>query len=238
MARERQVTELEGFHSLGELFGGAAECQFVSPWTRAAGNIDARVMVIGLEGARYTEIAQITVRNEVRQLGYNPFDREHIYLDHLLQRYLGRHRSECYLTTVLNHVRPKGVRTIPKRVLVEQARRFTIAEIRIVRPAIAICLGKLVSYGVLRASGRIARSFADVRRRPFRFDETLVWCVSATGFHGLVTRRNGGFRAGRQAIERDWEMIAGSMGNAPLRAAGGVGQARITERVSDQRGTS
>jgi len=46
LARKRQASRWPGYLPLVEYHNGAYECEFVSPYTKAAGNVDAAVMIV------------------------------------------------------------------------------------------------------------------------------------------------------------------------------------------------
>ncbi len=46
LARKRQSTRYDGYNGIGVYQGGIYECDFVSPYTKTAGNVDSEIMVI------------------------------------------------------------------------------------------------------------------------------------------------------------------------------------------------
>jgi hypothetical protein len=46
LARLRQSTRWRGYTSIADYHGGVYECDFVSPYTKTAGNSDAEIMVL------------------------------------------------------------------------------------------------------------------------------------------------------------------------------------------------
>ena len=46
LARERQADRWPGYAAIGDYHEGRYECDFVSPYTRSAANVDAQVMVL------------------------------------------------------------------------------------------------------------------------------------------------------------------------------------------------
>ena len=46
LAKLRQATQWPGYKCIGDYHAGAYECDFVSPYTKKAGNVDAEIMVM------------------------------------------------------------------------------------------------------------------------------------------------------------------------------------------------
>ena len=46
LAKLRQATRWEGYKCIGDYHDGIYECDFVSPYTKTAGNVDAEILVM------------------------------------------------------------------------------------------------------------------------------------------------------------------------------------------------
>ena len=55
LARLRQATRWPGYKSIADYHHGVYECDFVSPYTKTAGNVDAEVMVLLQDWMRMTK---------------------------------------------------------------------------------------------------------------------------------------------------------------------------------------
>ena len=128
-----------------------------------------------------------------------------MYLDDLLKRHFRLKRAQCYLTNLFALIKPGGVSAgIRMTDMVWSAQEFTIPEIRIVRPKVAICLGLRTFRALSRAAGHTPpRMMADAIAAPFRLGDSMVHCVAHTGAFGTNNRS-------RTQVEEDWRKLAKS----------------------------
>jgi len=71
LAKQRQQECWPGYKSLADYFGGVYECDFVSPLTKTAGNVDAVIMVLLQDWSSDDELSQGLDENTLRR-GYDP----------------------------------------------------------------------------------------------------------------------------------------------------------------------
>jgi restriction system protein len=125
--------------------------------------------------------------------------------------------SEVYATNVFPFVKLGGNSSIPHRDLVRAAREFALPQIEIVRPRLAVCLGKATFNAVaVAAGGRRAKSLAEAIASPFEFGQTQVYCQAHTGQQSTNYRN-------RNCIDRvaqDWAYMALADNNRVQRPVG------------------
>ncbi len=205
LARLRQATRLEGHDCIGDFHGGIFECDYVSPYTKSADNINARVMVVAQDWASADSLSAEKPDRDSVELGYTPNLRTNRNLHDLLKRHFGLSRGECYMTNLFPFIKRGPMDAyIPRKDMVRCAKEFTLEEIRIVNPRMVICLG-LKTFQALRTavghSGSWSLKLGKAISTPFRICETRVHCVAHTGAHGTNNR-------GSEQVERDWENLA------------------------------
>jgi len=177
LARKRQATRWSGYNCIGDYHEGRYECDYVSPYTKSANNVDAEIMVVlqdwssdqSLSGAfdKYSE-----------QLGHSPNLPTNNKLKSLLKEIFGVELKDIYATNLFPFIK-RGTMTqsIPPRDLRNAAHDFTLPEIKIVKPKLVICLG-LVAFNALREESRLdsVRPINSAIDSPFDIDATRVWC--------------------------------------------------------------
>ena len=197
LARRRQATRWPGYGCVGDYQGGVYECDFVSPYTKSASNASALLMVLlqdwasdgGLRGP---------VHPEGILLGHDPKRPTNRRLKQLLRKHFQLELENTYATNIFPFIKQGAMDAqIPMRDLIRAAREFAIPQIKIIKPVVAVCLGKAAYNAVAIAAGHHpAPMLADAIATPFRLGQTEVWCQPHPG-------RNSVDRVGRH-----WERMA------------------------------
>ncbi len=180
------------------------ECDYVSPYTKSADNINARVMVVAQDWASADSLSAEKPDRDSVELGYTPNLRTNRNLHDLLKRHFALSRGECYMTNLFPFIKRGPMDApIPWKDMVRCAKEFTLEEIRIVEPGLIICLGLKTFLALRTAVGHSGTmKMPEAIEKPFNIGETRVHCVAHTGARGTNNR-------GREQVERDWENLAG-----------------------------
>jgi hypothetical protein len=201
LAKLRQVTRWPDYKPIADYRDGVYECDFVSPFTKGAGNVNAEVMVLLQDWSSHDELNRGLDEETVR-LGYSPTQPTSRNLERLLKTTFGLSLSDIYGTNLCPFVKRGGVSgQIPTRDLIRAAREFALPQIEIVRPRLVICLG-LVTFDALRCAtglpcaGKIALAISS----PFQVGDSRVWCQAHTGAWGQMNRNKGGV----DRVSQDW----------------------------------
>ena len=201
LAKQRQRERWPDYKSLADYPRGIYECDFVSPFTKTAGNVDADVMVLLQDWSSDDELSRGLDENTLR-LGYDPTQPTALNLEQFLKTTFGVSLSDVYGTNLFPFIKRGGVSgRVPERDLIKAALEFALPQIEIVRPRLVICLG-LVTFDALRRSLGLARAgrMNLAIDSPFTVGESRVWCQAHTGAFGQMNRNRGD--ADRAA--RDW----------------------------------
>lgn len=156
VTKRRRETQL-AYHHLHSFDEGIWDCEHVVPWTKSACNLDAGLMIIGQDWAsekflrepRYNTPERISARKAAGQDEYLPTNRR---LKSLLEAHFGLEFAQTYATDVLVFIKP-GTMTgnVPMADMLYCASEYAVPQIKIVQPAMAICLGAKTFNSVRRA---------------------------------------------------------------------------------------
>jgi restriction system protein len=205
LARRRQMTRWTGYKCIGDYHGGAYECDFVSPYTKAARNVNSELMVL-LQDWSSDDVLNGPYLPEGRNLGHDSSRVTNRRLRKLLWQHFRLELEQVYATNVFPFIKAGPMKAaIPRRDLERAAREFALPQIRIVGPRLAVCLGKSAFNAVaVAAGGRPAGSLADAIARPFEIGRTQVRCQAHTGQQGTNYRNQNVV----DQVTRDWALMA------------------------------
>jgi restriction system protein len=201
LAKRRQVTRWNGYGGIGDHHASAYECDFVSPYTKTAGNLDAEVMVM-LQDWSSDESLKESFDEETAKLGYTQSLPTNRNLVELLNTTFGIALRDTYATNLFPFVKPgKMSERIPQAKLIDAAQEFALPQIRIVNPKLVICLG-LATFNALRQACELSacRPLSVAIDNPFSIGTTRVWCQAHTGVLGQNNRNRGGIKR----VPQDW----------------------------------
>ena len=126
LVRLRQENPWPGYRCIGDYHGGVYECDFVSPYTRSAGNVDAELMIL-LQDWSCDEALRGPILPERLSLGHDPGRTTNKRLKDLLQRHFGLKLKDVYATNVFPFVKLGTMSaSISMRDLVRAAREFAL----------------------------------------------------------------------------------------------------------------
>ena len=210
LAKKRQRTRLPGYGCIGDFHDRVYECDYVSPYTKSAGNVDATVMVL-LQDWSSADRLSGPINENAMKLGHTPELPTNRNLVALLKAHFGFGLSDIYATNIFPFVKQGNLSArIPVRVLTETAMDFAVPQIEIVNPVIAACLGKDTFNALRRAHGaKPVATLEEGIRSPFFICGTEVWCQAHTGALGRINRN----RHGVDRVTSDWARMAAAYNN-------------------------
>ena len=182
LAHLRQQTRWPKYGCIGDYHGGKYECEFVSPYTRSANNVNALLMILLQDWASDKVLKESFLQDRV-SIGHDPTRQTNHRLKQLLVEHFGFYLKDVYATNVFPFVKRGSMgASIPKSDLARAAREFALPQIEIVKPRIAICLGK-AAYNAVALAGnkRPALTLADAMNNPFMIGASGVWCQPHPG---------------------------------------------------------
>lgn len=201
LAKLRQASHWPDYKSIKDYHNGAYECDYVSPYTKTAGNVDADVMVM-LQDWSSDESLRQPLDLDAQRLGYTPTLPTNLRLEQLLTNTFGLCLSNVYGTNLFPFVKPGGMSShIQKRDLIKAARQFALPQIEIVSPRLVICLGLVTFESLQSACGLAPAGKMEIAiNSPFSVGKSRVWCQAHTGALGQMNRNKGGV----DRVSQDW----------------------------------
>jgi hypothetical protein len=200
LAQKRKTTSWPGYRQIGDFHDGAYECDFVSPYTKSAGNVDADIFVLLQDWS--SDEALRDLDSDCVRYGLRRALPTNKRLVELLRSHFGVELKDIYATNLFPFIKRGGIsNSIPMNDLVRAAQEFAFPQIQIVRPKLVVCLG-LNTFNAIRAVYRHspARRMDEAIASPFTFDESRVWCQAHTGARGQNNR-------GRERVAEDWRRM-------------------------------
>lgn len=201
LARKRKTTIWPGYCRIGDFHNGVYECDFVSPYTKSAGNADAEIFILLQDWSSAEALCKLD--SDCVLYGLTPTLPTNRRLVELLWHHFGVKLGDVYATNLFPFIKRGGISSsIPMGDLIRAAQEFALPQIEIVRPTLVVCLG-LNTFNAIR----IVCEYAPVRRMdeaiasPFTFNESRVWCQAHTGARGQNNR-------GRARVAEDWSKMS------------------------------
>lgn len=194
------------YKCIGDYHAGAYECDYVSPYTKCAANLNADIMVILQDWASDDYLAGPFDQN-LNTFGRDPDIRTNINLDKLLCAHCKLAIGQIYATNLFPFVKfGEMTEKIPMGDLIKAAREFCVPQLRIVSPKIAVCLG-LDCFNAMRAAltedGKPTPPIKNINeaiKKPFTYEKTTVFCQAHTGQLGRNMRN----RNDPLQVDKDW----------------------------------
>ncbi len=205
LARHRRDNVFPGYRGIGEYHSGAYECDFVSPYTKSAWNLNADIMLV-LQDWCSDEFLQKPVDSNLVTLGHDPKLPTNRNLKSLLSTHFGIGLEQTYTTNLFPFIKYGAMsKSVPVEDLEKAAETYTVPEIEIVEPRLVVCLG-LAVYRAIRKSfglapaGNLEMAIAS----PFRIGDAQFWAQSSPGALGRANRNRGGV----DRVAEDWRRMA------------------------------
>jgi restriction system protein len=210
LARARQQCRWDGYRRIGDYHVGKYECDYVSPYTKSAKNVDAELMVL-LQDWASDEVLRRPFLEVQRDLGHDPRRRTNINLTKLLKLHFNVDLADVYATNVFPFVKLGQMRDgIKRKDLVAAAEQFALPQIRIVAPRMAVCLGIATFNAIASGVGQPQATSVDLAiKSPFDVGKTQIWCQAHTGQQGQNNRNRGG----EDRVAEDWSRMAAAFSN-------------------------
>ncbi|WP_444956953.1 hypothetical protein [Microbulbifer sp. ZKSA002] len=205
MAKERQQVKKEGYKNIGDFHNGIYDCDYVSPYTKSANNIDASVMVLLQDWLGVDKLSGPIIQDAV-DLGHIPSLPTNKRLKDLLQRHFGLSLSDIYATNVFPLIKYGNLSAdVPAKDMVWVAQKFAVPQIEVVAPTIVICLGLKTFNAIRKAVGlKSCKNLAEALQSSFDIAGIRVCCQAHTGALGQNSR-------GRDRVEKDWQAMVNSI---------------------------
>ena len=204
LARHRRDNVFPGYRGIGEYHSGAYECDFVSPYTKSAGNLDADIMLVLQDWCSDEFLRrQKRVDSDLVTLGHDPQLDTNKNLKSLLSTHFGIRLEQTYATNLFPFIKHGEMSArVPPVDLKKAAETYTVPEIEIIEPRLVVCLGFCVYQAICKSSGLAPADNLDMAiASPFWIGDAEVRAQSHPGGRGRANR-------GVDRIAEDWRRMA------------------------------
>ena len=201
IAQKRKATNWAGYRQIGDYHNGAYECDFVSPYTKSAGNVDAEIFIL-LQDWSSDESLRGLLDSDCVHYGLTRKLPTNKRLIELLRYHFAAELGDVYATNLFPFIKKGNISSsLPMRDLIRAAQEFALPQIRIVRPKLVVCLGLQTFNAIRIACGHKAvQRMNEAIASPFTFAGSRIWCQAHTGARGQNNR-------GRERVEEDWRKM-------------------------------
>jgi hypothetical protein len=208
LARKRKHTRWVGYKCISDFHGGFFECEYVSPYTKGANNVDSDIMIILQDWSSDAILSAPLDQNAIRnneKYGYDPSRSTNANLNRLLNGHFRVQLKDVYATNLFPFIKSGNISSpIPQRDLIRAAIEFALPQIRIICPKLVVCLGAATFNAIRRAcryNDWLITESAIVS--PFMFHRSQIWCQAHTSQLGQNNRNKGGV----DRVSSDWERM-------------------------------
>ena len=200
--RRKAAVLRDGVLNVADFQEGRYDCDFVSPYSKGACNIESPVLLI-LQDWVSAKMLSGEFLTDLAERGRLPRLRTNTRLDELLDTHLQMQFSELYATNLFPFIKPGGMSSaISQSLYDEAAQAYAIPQVEILQPRLAIAFGLNGFNALRRACGHVAyANIDDAIASPFDFGATRIWCQAHTGFWGQINR-------GKACVEVDWNAMS------------------------------
>lgn len=205
LAQKRKSDVWPGYRSLASFHHGVYECDYVSPYTKTAGDVDADVFLM-LQDWSSSRMLEGAVCQDSVELGHSSAIYTNVNLKQLLKRHFGLFLAQTYGTNLFPFIKNGAMNAaIPQRDMVCAAKVYGIPQIEIVKPRIVVCFG-VATFNALRIASSLEKvsSVQQGMASPFELGQAKVWLQAHTGRLGQNNRNRGGV----DRVNDDWRAMA------------------------------
>jgi uracil-DNA glycosylase len=208
LADERRKDRYRHYHGVGDLnfFDGIYDRHdFVSPWTIGACNVESSLMLIAQDWSSADAIREETNeenRRVLAKLGHAPDLKTNKNIQRFLCKFFGLDFRDIYATNLFVFVKPGKISAnIPRNDLAYSARKYTLEEIKIVRPKMVICIGQTTHSALRGVIGYPTATIEESLNAPAVYEGAKIFASYHTGYWG--TRAAGG----EKPMEATWKLL-------------------------------
>ena len=200
LAKKRQKDCYPGFKNLCDYHDGYYECDYVSPYSISANNVDANIMIILQDWASDEVLKE--QKNDTRMLyGYDPDRPTNINLKSLLKNHFKMYLEDTYTTNLFPFIKMGGQSGSikPRKYLIKAAKEYAIEQIRIVKPCLVIALG-VPTFNAL----------AKICNKHYKWEtgKNLIgqhFICPGTGSHIWFQYHTSRYTGGKDKVNKNWD---------------------------------
>ena len=201
LANTRRDMRWKGYLNIHDFHNGVYDCDFISPYTKSACNIESEIFIL-LQDWASENFLRSEVDKTLIRLGHDPNLPTNRHLKELLKLHFSLSLDKVYATNLFPFVKPAHMNAkIPIKDLVRAAKCFALPQIEIIRPRLVVALGLDTFNAIRRANGhKLFSTISPAIASPLDVDGTRIWCQAHTGVLG----RNNRNRGDQTRVDSDW----------------------------------
>ena len=208
LVQKRRESRYDGHGQIGDYHHGVYECDWVSPYSKSAGNLEADLMIL-LQDWASDEVLSGPILQARVELGHDPDRITNRRLKKLLLEHLELSLQQVYATNLFPFVKRGSQNAkISRRDLIRAANEFALPQIEIVQPRFVVCLGKAVADAIAVGLNRPRfKTLADAIESPYEDGGTQYWCQAHPSPQGTNARNRGD----PHRVWADWQALREKM---------------------------
>jgi uracil-DNA glycosylase len=202
LAQKRKRSRWNGYKCIGDYHGGDFECDYVSPYTKSAHNVDSNIMIILQDWSSDEEMSDPRDQEAMKKYGYTPSLGTNKNLIRLLNAHFGVGLNDIYATNLFPFIKPGALNApIHRKDLVRAAQEFALPQVKIVCPKLVVCIGQNTFNAIRRSCDYEGWPKRDLAiESPFKVDRSRIWCQAHTAQLAQNTR-------GVNRVSSDWKRM-------------------------------
>ena len=189
IGRKRRYSCYDGYQNIGEFHNGKYETEFVSPYTKSAGNPNSPVVVL-LQDWSSADRLNGNFSQNISDLGYSPELPTNRSLSQLLMTVFKLELKDVFVTNVFPFIKKGGISSrLIKKDVNKAFEEFCYPQIKIIAPKLVICCGKEAFTASATFFKIPVKNLLPVGNK-FNVDNTMFYHQRHTGYFSL--EMNGG----------------------------------------------
>ncbi len=201
---------MDGYNCIQDYHDGIYECDFVSPYSKSAHNINSEVMFFLQDWSSDSSLSGEIDRDSV-EFGFTRNKPTNQNLIKLIENHYSLSLNQVYISNLFPFIKLGQMSaTIKRSDMLLATKGFGYPQIEIIRPKIVICLG-LITFNAFRAlfGLNIAKTLSEGIISNFTYNGIFYFCQSHPGMLGKNNRNKGGI----DRVTSDWERMVSIFNN-------------------------
>ena len=208
IVEERKKAQWDNYFNLRDFHNGIYDCDYLSPYSKGAHNVNAKVMLVLQDWASVDYLKSLCDEDQesLSQLGRDPKLFTNKNITDLLNSHFHLNLADTYATNLFPFIKQGAMSSsIPNQDLNRAAIEYTKPLIEIIQPTIVICFGIKTFNALIASYGyKGSTKMAEAINRPKTVGTVLIHCLPHPGRLGQNNRNKGGI----DRVSEDWAALA------------------------------
>lgn len=217
LAQKRRAAKWEQCRDISTYHGGAYDCEYVSPYTKGANNVNSEIFVMLQDWSSHQFLENLDPDSkagaEVKRIGRKDSLPTNKKLSELLKKHFFTSLAEVYATNLFPFIKQGNLSApIERQLLLRAAKEFALPQVQIVKPKVVICFG-LATFNAVRACYSLDKcdSVEAAINNNFTNDDSVqFWAQAHPGHFGQISRN----KPNKSQVKNDWQRMKNSLAAA------------------------